>query len=115
MKHPASSRMTFKQFYATDYRADHQHPANLALHIIGVMLGLGLIVASLTIWPLWTLLGFPVVHAAPGLIGHRFFDRDEAVGDVRLRRTDFPLWWFIVANHMMTAQVLTARWSRATP
>ena len=103
-------QMSFGEFYATAYRSDHRHPINLALHIIGVFSGLGVIVASLTIWPLWTALAFPVAHVVPGLIGHRLFDRDEAVGDARLTRTDFPLWWFLVANHLMVARVLTLRW-----
>jgi hypothetical protein len=110
MNSPANSRMNFKTFYQTVYRSDHQHPINLALHIAGVFAGIGLIAASLTIWPLWTALGFPIAHVAPGLIGHRLFDRDEALGDVRLARTDFPLWWFLIANHLMAARVLTLRW-----
>jgi hypothetical protein len=47
-----------------------------------------------------------VVHAVPGLIGHRWLERNVAVGDARWRRTDFPGWWFIVANHRMTAERL---------
>jgi hypothetical protein len=109
---PRNERRSFTIFYETTYRSDHQHPANLALHILGVIAGLGLIAASLTIWPLWSAVAFPIVHAAPGLIGHRLFDRDEALGDVRLTRTDYPLWWFIAANHMMTVAVLMGRWSR---
>lgn len=103
-------RSSFKEFYEMVYRSDHGHPVNLALHIVGVFAGLGLIAASLTVWPLWALLGFPIVHVAPGLLGHRLFDRDEALGDVRLTRTDFPLWWFLIANHLMAARVLTFRW-----
>ena len=102
--------MDFKTFYKTAYRSDHQHPANLALHIIGVFAGLGVIVASVTIWPLWAIVAFPIAHVAPGLLGHRIFDRDKELGDVRLTRTDFPLWWFLVANHLMAARVLTFRW-----
>jgi hypothetical protein len=101
---------SFTQFFATVYRSDHRHPINLALHIIGVVAGLAVIAASLTVWPLWTALLFPAVHVAPGLLGHRLFDRDDAVGDVRLTRTDYPLWWFLIANHIMAARVLTFRW-----
>lgn len=104
-------RMSFRQFYATAYRADHRHPVNLALHIVGVSAGLGVLAASLTIWPWWTALAFPVAHVGPGLLGHRLFDRDSGVGDARLTRTDFPLWWFLVANHLMAARVLTFRWA----
>ena len=110
MAEKANGRISFGEFYATVYRGDHQHPANLALHIVGVIAGLGLIAASMMVWPWWTALGFPIVHVAPGLVGHRLFDRDEALGDVRLTRTDFPLWWFLIANHLMAARVLTFRW-----
>jgi hypothetical protein len=110
MQDHAKERSSFKDFYETVYRSDHQHPVNLSLHIVGVFAGLGLIAASLTVWPFWALLGFPIAHVAPGLLGHRLFDRDEALGDVRLTRTDFPLWWFLIANHLMAARVLTFRW-----
>jgi hypothetical protein len=110
MPDKVKERISFNDFYATAYREDHQHPTNLALHIIGVLAGLALIAASITIWPWWTALGFPIAHVAPGLLGHRLFDRDQALGDIRLTRTDFPLWWFVIANHLMAARVLTFRW-----
>jgi hypothetical protein len=50
------------------------------------------------------------VHVLPGLLGHRLFDRDKTIGDVRLTRTDYPLWWFLIANHIMAARVLALRW-----
>jgi hypothetical protein len=103
-------RIGFAAFFATVYRAEHRHPANLALHILGVVAGLALIVASLTVWPLWSALAFPLVHVLPGLVGHRLFDRDAAVGDVRVTRSDYPLWWFLLANHLMAARVLAGRW-----
>lgn len=102
--------MTFRTFFRTVYRDDHCHPANLALHILGVIAGLALIAAGLTVWPWWVMFGFPVVHLLPGLIGHRLFDRNAAVGDLRLMRGDHPLWWFFLANHLMAAQILTFRW-----
>ncbi len=102
--------MTFEEFYATAYREDHSHPVNLALHVVGVCAGLGVIAASFTVWPWWTVLGFPVAHVLPGLVGHRLFERNEDVGDARLTRTDFPIWWFLIANHLMAARVLTLRW-----
>ena len=110
MPDTSKERLSFNEFYATAYRADHQHPINLALHIIGVFAGLGVIGASLTVWPLWTIIGFPIAHVTPGLIGHRLFDRDDSIGDIRLTRTDFPLWWFLIANHLMAFRVLTLRW-----
>jgi hypothetical protein len=104
----------YAAFYAGPYRSDHRHPVNLALHIVGTVAGLALLVAAVTaaIAPWWAL-AFPIVHAAPGLIGHRLFDRNTDVGDLRINRGDYPLWWFIRANHRMTWDVLTLRWRRA--
>ena len=102
-------RIGFTAFYRDHFLPEHRHPTNIALHIAGTLAGLGLLLASATIIPLWWALAFPVVHAVPGLIGHRLFDRNEAVGDVRVLRTDFPLHWFIAANHVMTARVVTFR------
>jgi hypothetical protein len=60
--------------------------------------------------PAWlaALLLFPVVHAVPGLIGHRLFQRsaDARVGDLRVLRTDFPLRYFLFGNHVLAASLL---------
>ena len=77
--------------------------------MFGTVAGLVLIAASLSVIPIWSILAFPIVHAAPGLVGHRLFDRDEELGDLRITRTDYPLWWFIIANHLLTFDVLTMR------
>lgn len=111
MEDAGNETIDFKTFYKTAYRSDHVHPANLALHCIGVVAGLAVIIASVTIWPLWTAIAFPIVHVAPGLLGHRLFDRDEKIGNMRLMRKDFPLWWFVAANHLMAIDVFTLRWS----
>jgi hypothetical protein len=109
----STSRMhDISEFYATVFREEHRSTANIAMHMIGTVAGIGLLVASATIISGWWALLFPVVHAAPGLIGHRLFERDDTVGDVRLTRQDYPLWWFIVANHRMSFDVLTGRYSR---
>jgi hypothetical protein len=101
-----ADRPDFMTFYRGAYAADHKHPANLALHMAGTIAGLGLLVASLTVIPLWCALAFPVVHAAPGLIGHRLFDRNEALGDIRVLQGDYPGLWYMAANHLMTGQTL---------
>lgn len=101
-----TERPTFLHFYRTQYRDEHRIPANIALHLVGVAAGLAVIAASLTIWPLWTFLLFPVAHAAPGLLGHRLFERDASVGDVRVTRTDVPAWWFLIANHMLLVDLI---------
>jgi hypothetical protein len=101
---PATSA-SFAHFYGDVFLPEHQHPVNRALHIAGTLAGLAYAawVFTLPAWPWWlALVFFPVVHAGPGLIGHRLFERNTAVGDARWRRTDFPRWWFIVGNHRMT-------------
>lgn len=104
--------IAFADFYRDHYPKDHRHPINIILHIAGTIAGLALIAAALTQISLWWIVLFPIVHVVPGLIGHRFFDRDAALGDIRLNRTDFPLWWFLIANHIMTIEVLTGRYRR---
>jgi hypothetical protein len=93
----------FIHFYREAYWEEHNVPMNLALHIFGTIAGVVLLIASATIISAWWALAFPVVHIVPGLIGHRLFERANAVGDARIFRTDVPIWWFLVANHMMTA------------
>jgi hypothetical protein len=107
---------SFMDFYRGAYQDEHKVPINLALHMAGTIAGVLLIIASLTVISPWWVLAFPFVSGVPGLIGHRLFERSETVGDVRVLRTDVPAWWFLVANHMMTAQRLwaglTLRWLR---
>ena len=107
---------SFSDFYRDAYWAEHKVPINLAMHMLGTIAGVLLVVASLTFISPWWALAFPIVHVAPGLIGHRIFERTEAVGDARIFRTDVPGWWFIAANHLMTARMIgyfvTLRWLR---
>jgi hypothetical protein len=103
-------RPSFSAFYAEHYLAEHTVPINVALHLLGTVLGLMLVTAApLGLISPWWLLLFPAVHAAPGLIGHRLFERSDAVGDNRLSRTDFPIHWFIVANHIFLFRLLIGR------
>jgi hypothetical protein len=103
-------RPTFAAFYHQHFRPEHAHPANVALHGLGVIAGLAVLglSAAQAINPWWAV-SFPLVHVAPGLIGHRLFERNAAVGDLRLSRVDFPLWWFIIANHRLAWDVVTRR------
>jgi hypothetical protein len=97
------AQQSYMDFYREAYWEEHHVPMNLALHIFGTVAGVALLIASATIISAWWALAFPVVHIVPGLIGHRLFERANAVGDARIFRTDVPIWWFMVANHMMTA------------
>lgn len=100
----------FRTFYRERFRAEHRHPVNVALHVTGTLLGIVWVVGSLLAAAPLALLLFPVVHAAPGLLGHRLFERDAAIGDLRVTRTDFPLIWFIAANHVLAWDVVRGRW-----
>jgi hypothetical protein len=106
----ARQSIRFDQFYAEVYREEHQNPVNIALHAGGTALSLMLLAAAAAglISP-WWVLAYPLVHVGPGLIGHRLFERNPEVGDTRLGRTDFPLYWFIAANHRLTFRLLTGR------
>jgi hypothetical protein len=101
-----AQRQNFMDFYRTQYREEHRVRANVVLHLIGVAAGLTVIGVGLTIWPIWTILLFPLAHAFPGLLGHRLFERDQTVGDVRVTRKDVPAWWFLVANHMLVVDLI---------
>jgi hypothetical protein len=96
----------FKQFYNGAYRNDHATMGNRVFHIVGTLAGLALIAASLTILPLWWAFAFPVVHAGPGLIGHRLFERNSVLGDVRVFQGMYPGHWYMLANHIMTGHAL---------
>ena len=54
----------------------------------------------------WLAFAYPVVHAAPGLAGHRLFERNAAVGDVRVLRRDFPMAWFVLGNHVLVLDLM---------
>ncbi|MFM7735794.1 MAG: Mpo1-like protein, partial [Alphaproteobacteria bacterium] len=94
------------------FLAEHRHPVVILLHAIGCVASFSWVAWCLVRlhWP-WTLLAlaYPVVHALPGLVGHRLFERNEAVGDLRVLRKDFPLPWFIAANHRLTWDALRGR------
>jgi hypothetical protein len=100
---------SFQSFYLDTFLGEHRHPVNVGLHLGGVAAGLVLLVGAFTAGRPWLALGWPVVHTVPGLVGHRFFERHDGVGDVRVTRRDFPLWWFIVGNHRLFLEVLLGR------
>ena len=101
--------VNFERFYSEHFLPEHQHPVNVALHVLGTLLGLAFVpLALLSAWP-WLVLLFPAVHAVPGLLGHRLLERNQAVGDLRVLRKDFSPLWFIWANHKLTWQLLTGR------
>ncbi len=96
----------FRAFYRQVFLAEHQHAVNVALHVFGTIFGLIYLIAVVAKGQPWLALAFPVVHALPGLIGHRFFERSSEVGDVRVTRKDYSPLWFIAANHVMTFELI---------
>jgi hypothetical protein len=105
------TRVPFETFYREVFLPEHRHPLNVALHVGGTIAGLVWIPLALSAPGLWKLgvLLFPVVHGAPGLIGHRLLERNPAVGDLRWQRKDFSAWMFIVANHRLSFERLVLR------
>jgi hypothetical protein len=105
---PNAASIGFRDFYSNHFLPEHQHPINVALHVFGTVAGLVFACAALVSSMPYLVLLFPVVHAVPGLVGHRLFERNAAVGDVRVLRKDFSPLWFIVADHVMTFDLLRA-------
>jgi hypothetical protein len=104
----SSTRIHFETFYREVFLPEHRHPLNVALHIGGTLAGLAWIPFALSAPGFWKLavLLFPVVHGAPGILGHRLLERSLEVGDARWRRKDYSPWLFIVANHRLTIERL---------
>lgn len=98
----------FWAFYRDHFQAEHQHPVNRGLHVFGTLLGTVFVpVVLLSPW-VWAVVLYPVVHAAPGLLGHRLFERNAQLGDVRVLRKDFSPLWFIAGNHVLTYELAVA-------
>ncbi len=104
--------ITFASFYRDHYLPDHRHPANVALHVAGTLCS-AVAAATALLSPMpWLALLYPILHVGPGLIGHRLFERNAVIGDVRILRTDFPLHWFLAANHRLTASCIRGLFGR---
>jgi len=54
----------------------HQHPLNIALHIIGIFFFYGLLLISWKSQNYWSLLGLPITQLI-GLAGHFLFERSH--------------------------------------
>ncbi len=110
-----TSRPSFRQFYKAVFLPEHRQPVNIALHVFGTLASGAWVGWAMVTHTWWALVLYPVIHAAPGLLGHRLLERSAALGDVRVTRTDFPPWWFIAGNHVMTWDVLCGRWPARRP
>ena len=98
----------FHDFYRNHFLPEHRHPATIGLHVFGTVLGTLFLPATLLSTMPYLALLYPVVHAVPGLIGHRLFERNAKVGDIRVLRKDFSPLWFIAGNHVLTYEVARA-------
>ncbi len=103
---PSECKIGFRNFYTQHFLPEHQHSVNVALHVFGTVIGLVFAAMTLISAMPYLVLLFPAVHAAPGLLGHRLFERNAAVGDVRVLRKDFSPLWFIAANHVMVVDLV---------
>ncbi len=98
-------KIRFKNFYNDVFLPEHQNTFTVFFHVLGTLMGLLLFpVTIFLISPFW-ILSFPIVHGLPGILAHKFFERNEKVGDLRINRKDYPLLWFIFANHILTYQI----------
>jgi hypothetical protein len=102
-------KLSFDEFYEQVFLPEHQAPYNRLAHLFGTFLGLMWVALCLANAWFWLLLLFPVVHAVPGLIGHRIFERNPAIGDIRVNRKDHSPLWFIAANHRLALDFILGR------
>ena len=107
-----NKKTTFIAFYKGAFTSEHRHPGTIAFHVLGTILGAAYFVYFAIQGPLWFMIFFPVVHAVPGLAGHRLFERNAQVGDTRVLRKDYPLVWFIASNHLMCFDLLRGRYGQ---
>ncbi|MCT7963338.1 DUF962 domain-containing protein [Laspinema sp. D1] len=54
----------------------HQHPMNVALHVVGILIFYAVLFAALWFQNSWFLLGLPLTQLT-GLMGHFWFERSE--------------------------------------
>lgn len=99
----------FNEFYTTVFVKEHQNSWNVGFHAAGTLASVYLVSGVLTgKYKFRHLLGFPVLLAVPGLIGHRLFEPSPQVGDLRVLRDDYPAYWFLFGNFVLTYDVLTS-------
>ncbi len=99
----------FLQFYRNTFLLEHKNRLNRLFHYFGVYLSLALFPLSLYFMNGFILIAYLPLHGLPGLIGHYFFERSHQVGNVRITRKDYPIYWFIIANNLMAFQALTGQ------
>lgn len=103
---PKAFRTRFYLFYNKVYLPEHQDPRTVFFHALGTVMGLIWIPVSIVFLHPITIVCFPVIHGVPGILAHRFFERNEEVGNLRINRKDYSNLWFMLANHIFTFQLI---------
>jgi len=106
------SQRDFSQFYRDHFLPEHQHAGNRWLHAVGVILSTALFPLAALFKQPWLLLAYPVLMPLPGLLGHRLFEPNAAVGHLRVTRSDAPKAWFWWANYVLTWDLLCGLFTR---
>ena len=96
----------FMTFCYETFLFEHQNRMNRLFHYVGVYLSLSVIPVAAYISNPFFLLAYLPLHAIPGLLGHFFFEKNDEVGDLRINRKDYPIYWFIAANNLMAFHLL---------
>lgn len=91
----------FQRFYTEVFLSEHLHPMNVAFHVAGTVAAWLVVAVAFFLQTYGLLLLFPVLLFVPGLAGHRLFERNAAVGDLRVARQDYPVHWFVLGNSLM--------------
>lgn len=99
----------FLTFYYETFLFEHQNRSNRYFHYFGVYLSLCVIPVCIHFSNPFVLLAYLPIHGVPGLLGHYLFEKNKDVGDLRVNRKDYPIYWFIAANNLMAFQALVGK------
>ena len=108
-KSMSEGKSSFWDFYRQHFLPEHQHPINQGLHVVGTIGSTVFAAAALISSRPWLALLYPIVFTVPGLLGHRIFERNMDVGDMRITRKDFPPHWFIIGNYLLSYELLLGK------
>lgn len=96
--------MTFAEFWPY-YLAEHSRPATRALHLLGTLAWLGLLLAAVASRTWWLLVLIPVVGYGLAWFSHFFIEHN------RPATFKYPL-LSLLADHKMAFYILTGRIGR---
>jgi len=84
------------------YLSAHRRPANRALHVVGTLSGVSLLLAAAVFREPWLILAAPVVGYAFAWTGHFFIEGNRPA-------TFGHPFWSLAADFRMTGLILTVR------